>query len=184
MADRYNTGANYRSRNRGAFASMSITGIDEVRRMVEGLPEQVFNKSLPVALTDAAKVVVKAVRENAKKVGFPFGSGLTHKSIGTRRKNYKKSGVIFVAIGPRTGYKQTVTRPGSKAATIADPTKYWHLIEYGFVHKRSGRRIAPRPIFRSALEDHQAAVVQRIYTKLAKEIPKQAERLARKKGGK
>lgn len=125
------------------------------------LPGKVYAKVVGAAASFAMTPVVKFARSRAQK-----RSGLYAKSIGKKRKNYKKDGVVFVVVGARQGFKDPVTGE--------DPTKISHLLEYGTANSPA------YPHMRPALAANKSKVLERYRSKLLKGVDKQVVKLGGK----
>lgn len=117
-----------------AFAvRMRVAGMDRLLKRLDGLEKKVRNQILRKATFKASEPVYKDARRSAPK----GETGLLKKSIGRRVRVYRKSGVVVVVVGPRTGFRKSragrvVTALGKKyQAAGVNPTRYAHLVEFG-----------------------------------------------------
>lgn len=112
----------------GGFGiSVEINGVDAVVRALRGIPRKISKRILKPAMRKASAPIGKAARRRVAK-----DSGLLGKSLGTKIKDYASGNVISVT-GPRTGFKQAVTRktPWGTKKELANPSNYGHLVEEG-----------------------------------------------------
>jgi hypothetical protein len=76
---------------------------------------------------------------------------------------YRQGEHYLGLVGPRTDYYESGVRikkePGEtkeeyleRNAGKRKPANYAHLVEYGFIHAKSGKRIPPRPFLKPAFE--------------------------------
>lgn len=138
-----------------------IEGADQVVSALQDLEKKVRKKALRAAVSKAGSIILKRAKQLA-----PKDSGLLKKSLGRKVKVYP-SGVAVAIVGPRKGFRQDATRRKGKWAavsTIADPTKYGHLVELGTAPhtlKRSGIShpgSSPRSFLRAALDSSQGEI--------------------------
>lgn len=134
---------------------ISVTGCDEVARLLRALPDELREKYGRQGLKAAAEITVAAVQ--ARIPGG--GTGLARASIGfSPIKFYRHSGTLFTAIEPRKGYRRIIAISSTgrrrifgkkvlevkaEAGRVQDPRRYLHIIERG--------RRAVRPIRARAL---------------------------------
>jgi hypothetical protein len=125
--------------------SLKLTGQEKMFATLEALPKAVELRILRNAMRKALKPM-----EAGARGGVPRFSGLLERSIGVGRpKWYAHSGVMYLAVGPRSGFKKSVgyvegsrggrykvLRSAKQKATAKDqriqnPIKYAHLVEGG-----------------------------------------------------
>lgn len=158
-----------------------VGGLEETIKRLDGLKRRVKNTILRKAMRRATAIVLKAARGNC-----PKDTGLLRKSLGSKVKAYRQSGVVVGLVGPRKGFKQEVTRKGG-GKMQADPVRYAHLVEFGrkevtttktvlsdgtTVFGRSVRMVPPRPFLRPAWDQNKAAVREVIANTVAEELTK------------
>lgn len=138
-----------------------IQGVEQVVARLGNVSKAVRNKILRKAINAATGPVYKAARANAKNVVNQAASndavgqvmkstGTLAKSIGRKVKIYRQSGVAVGIVGPRTGFKRTVTLKSGRELVV-DPIKYSHLVEYGT------RRSRAKPFLRPAWDQNKNA---------------------------
>lgn len=142
------------------MTGMDLQGEKALRKVLNQLGPRIARKVTRGALSKAADPIVRAARQNAKRLGSRrVAKGRTRKgvyliemrsghqlarAIGKRVKTYTAQGVIYVAVGPR--FPQGA---------------HGHLVEYG--HKPSGwyakqtgaTYIPPQPFLRPAFDAHK-----------------------------
>jgi HK97 gp10 family phage protein len=92
-------------------------------------------------------------------------TGQLRKSLGSKVKAYK-SGVVIGIIGPRRGFKITVTNAAGESVNV-DPMYYAHLVEYG----HGGPHPAPaHPFMRPAIDTTRQQVVAIIKQTVAEAV--------------
>ena len=117
---------------------MNITAKITTSQMYEGLEEQLLQRMelIDDALSDAADIVHREAKTTS---AFQDKTGNLRKSIKKRKSKFEDGGYIVY------------TARGTKGSG-----NHAHLIEFGHVMvawgKRTGKRVAPRPVFRPALE--------------------------------
>jgi HK97 gp10 family phage protein len=122
-----------------------IDGLKDLLKKVDDLDKRMRGSILRKAVGAGGKILTKSMKQNLKAFkanaktlgkGWSMGdTGLTKKSIGSKVKLYRRSGVAVAIAGPRTGFKKqigTVTRGKSKGKPkFRNPTAIAHLIEKG-----------------------------------------------------
>lgn len=145
---------------------MKITGIKELTRALDKLPDELRKGADRRVLAAGAKPIVKAARAKAAK-----SSGLLRKSIGQNVKKMK--GEYTARIGPRKGMGAMVVRNGVQV--YSNPTQYAHLVEYGTSHS------APQPFVRPAVESSKSEVVAAMAAGLDKHLTSAVRRIRSRK---
>lgn len=154
---------------------------DEKRliRKLDRLPDKIFKRVVGAAASFAVTPVVKAAQSKA-----PKRTGRLAESIGKRRRQYNRAGVVIVVVGPRKGFVDPQTGE--------DPAKIGHLVEFGTApHTIPGAvvnidgRMVPatvhhpgargKPFLKPALHEQAQAVLVRYRSKLWKGIVKYAK---------
>lgn len=97
----------------------------ETVRALLALKPAVAKRLMRYALSAGARIIAREAKDLA-----PRDTGLLKRSIGIRAVTYS-SGVSVAIIGPRKGFKTTVSRRGR--SQVANPAKYAHLLEFGHV---------------------------------------------------
>lgn len=133
-----------------------LEGADQIIARLGNVSRAVKNKLLRKSVNAATMAPYKASRANAKNVvsqvaaGDELGqamksTGTLAKSIGRKVKIYRESGVAVGIVGPRQGFRRTVTLKSGRQL-VMDPVKYSHLVELGT------RRSRAKPFLRTAWE--------------------------------
>lgn len=159
-----------------AGGGIRLEGDRELRRMLHRAPPEVLDRAIAPASRRAMTPVARTAKKRITQLRLHDRSGLLRKSIGVRAQRYRRAGIMWVGIGPRTGFRQVVTTRTGRIV-LRDPVKYAHLIELGFRH-RSGRLVPARPFLDPAIRQHQPTVVRQLAAELGTQIPRIAERLA------
>ena len=98
----------------------------KLEKTLDSLPAKVYKRVVGGAANFAMGGVVTAARAKV-----PSNTGTLKKSLGKRKKNYKRAGVVLIVAGPRKGFIDPQTGE--------DPAKIAHLVERGTVpHAISG----------------------------------------------
>lgn len=155
-------------------AHLKITGLSQLARNIDSLPEK-LRKSAEIAVLRAGAVPIrKYAKVHARK---SKDTGLLEKSIGLSVKKFK--GIASARIGPRKGMRKKVTRTdertGKTYEEIADPNNYSHLVEFGTSHS------AAKPFIRPAIDAAQSEVIDAMAAGLDKHLTRVAARLAKKR---
>lgn len=161
--------------------TVKVHGLDGIVDTLRAFPKQIQNRSLRRALSAAAKPIQDAMLNRIPKKGGQGSTGALRASIKTVIKQVKKGGGMRATIGPATkasrprveeivavsinplrkvvkkvrvvdvNWKRTKGKSRGKVQ-VNTPTRYAHLVENGFLHRRGSTvtRIAPRPFMRPA----------------------------------
>ena len=155
-----------------------LEGDRELRRMLRSAPPAVLDRAIAPAARRAMTPVSRTAKKRITQLRLHDRSGQLRKSIGVRAKRYRRKGIVWVGVGPRTGFRQTVTTRTGRIL-LRNPVKYAHLVELGFRH-RSGRLVPARPFLDPAMRHHQPSIVRQLTTELGVQIPRITERLAKR----
>ena len=131
----------------------SVKNLGEFKGQLQAVQRALRNRILRKAITAGGRPVLKAMRARA-----PSRTGLTRRSLGTRTRTYRGSGVVVAIIGPRTRIRDPKT--GHTPAKVA------HLVEFG--HANAPPHPFVRPAFDSTVRAAEAAMAQVIREELAK----------------
>lgn len=161
---------------RGEF---KITGDKALMRALTMLPPAMQRRVIRVAIPRVLKPMAtkaKALapeRKREGKSGRRTRRGLLKSAIGIRTvKLYKRTGVLFSAVGIRPGFESFVGKRLEKAS------KYGHIQEFGSEHVR-GKRFLTR-----AFRATSGYVLGRMKAEIYKGIGRETERARRKSGAK
>lgn len=156
-----------------------VEGLEDLRvTLLERLPEKLRGKALQGALAQGARPIVSAARAMA-----PVDSGLTRRSIYSKRSKYSKLEYESRIIG---------VRHGKRAAKKGRDAYYWKFVEFGHLvgNKKTGylqkrgkgsghsgivTAVAARPFMRPAFESQKVKALDNIRAALEGEILKVAE---------
>ena len=127
-----------------SVGTVKLTGMRELARAIDKLPKELQRRAESSAIRGGCKPILKAAKGNVAK-----DTGLLKKSLGNTVRTVR--GKTTGRVGPRRGFKKTVTRNGK--SVVSDPTKYAHLVEYGTSHS------AAKPFIRPAIESTEGQVV-------------------------
>jgi HK97 gp10 family phage protein len=130
-----------------ADISVTLSGLDELNKKLEGLKYDVQKKGGRFALRKAAQVVRDAARQNAVAVddsatGRSISKNITEKWNG--RLN-KQTGDLGFRVGVGGGAKLPKDNVDEGAG---GPTPHWRLLEFGT------EKMAPKPFFTRALPEN------------------------------
>lgn len=147
-----------------APAEFDITGVPELTRLLNELPDKIQSRVLKKAIRFAGRKVVKSQRTGIARHNK---SKMLQKSIGTTLKTYKRSGNTVLIVGPRKGF---VAENGEPAGT------------YGTGIEKGWRNRVPDPFMRRSFEAGKATVVPDFQFAIGNGIEKEAAKLAVKHG--
>jgi len=172
-------------------ANFEIKGCRKLMKRLNQLSMHTQTKVLKSAVRKAAKPVVR----DARKL-VPRDTGLLRASLGTKVKQYPRTGTVVAIIGPRLKFagseKIKEKLEGKKKKRL--PVNYAHLVEFGTKphwsrytvlpsgvivphgHVIEGAR--PRPFLRPAFDKNK----QKIMQTMTGEIKKGITRFARRSG--
>ena len=158
-----------------------VDGLQEMIQSLAGLKEAVIRRILRAAVSKGSQIIMKKAKQLASRE-----TGLLRKSIGRKVKVYRTSGVAVAMVGPRIGFRTTVTRKKGKlrpTPTISDPVKYAHLVERGT--KPHGRHpgFQARPFLEPAARGQTGAIRQAMAEEIRRQLEKEAAKALKKKGG-
>lgn len=144
----------------GMQLAIELEGFAEVKLLLMTLPNKVQKSLFRQALRAAARPLVRGLREATNKISarspvgtYSLANNYAMKVIGDRQNNAR----IILIIGAKTGLKLK-TRFG-----IRTPSRYFHLLNNGFFHVRSGKFIPghhmiDQTLFKYGRQAHQAFV--------------------------
>lgn len=145
---------------------ISVTGIEEIDRVLRGMPQQLTHNVLTAAHADAAKPLITTAKATVRKK-----TGDLANSIGVKKTNLSKVGAIgLVQVGPLRG-------GGNKGY-------HGHLIEFG--HKivtRSGKTVGfskKFPFMEPAFNATKAIVEKNISESIGKKLSAYMRRIIKK----
>jgi hypothetical protein len=149
---------------------LSISGVEEIDRVLRGLPLQVSHKILGQAHAEAAKPIIPAAQSKIKDK-----TGNLRASIGTEKIALKKATAVgMVYVGPRRkrGYKG----------------KHGHLIEFGHrIRRRKGGPILgfvkPYPFMEPAFISTKSEVIDNIKDSVGRKLRNFMRTTIRRSGG-
>lgn len=143
-------------------ATISLTGDRRLMRRLTHLKASTQRKVVRPAASKAWTPVNKEAKRRC-----PKETGALERSLGKKIKVYSRTGVVWVAIGPRTGEKYHKVGPDGK---IRKPTKYAHLAEFG------GRRSSGAGFMRGAFDTKRHEAEQILHRETWANIQKEARR--------
>ncbi len=102
---------------------LKIEGVEDVEKALLAIGVKVAQKVVKTAVRKGSKIILKKARDLV-----PVDTGALKKSLGIKRKIYRRSGVMVDIVGPRKGFEKT--GPDGKTR---NPVNYAHLVEMGGV---------------------------------------------------
>ena len=158
-----------------AKTNLTIKGFEEaVAKLANIADKKQMDRRINAAFKKAAEPVLEIAKSKA-----PKDTGALRDSIILNSKKLR-NGNRSVRVGPKTGFVGDFagTKEKGGAVSFSKPSKYAHLVEYGFT-MRNGRKKRGKPFMRPAAA---RAGGQRFIDKAAKLLGKSFARLAKKKG--
>jgi HK97 gp10 family phage protein len=143
-----------------------IDGVKDMLAALDGLKKAVRNRILKRAVNKGIKIILKAAKGRA-----PRESGLLKKSLGSKVKVYRSSGVVVGIVGPRKGFKGEVVRKKGRwfpVSVYSDPVRYAHLVELGTSHAPA------KPFLGPAVTGSRAAIRNAMAEEIRKGLEAQA----------
>lgn len=171
--------------------SVTMTGLDELVKKLEGLKYDVAKKGGRFALRKAAQVIRDAARANALALDDPESSAVIAKNIFERWSNiYNKrtgdlkfrvgitGGVFGKLKGDETGvygskFTKSTRKKGALSGGPGGDTRHWGYLEFGT------EKMASRPFLRPAIE----ANAQKATDVFIREYSKAIDRALKRAGG-
>jgi HK97 gp10 family phage protein len=120
---------------------MRITGVAELMKKLRSIDEKVKKVALQKGIGAAAKIIKDSAKARVRR-----RSGQLAKSLGSKVKTFRNTGIVVGVIGPRKGFKIMID------GKPVDPVRYAHLVENGT------RRSAAHPFLRPAVEENKDGV--------------------------
>lgn len=130
---------------------VKLTGIDELKRALNGASKTIRTKAVRAALRQAGKVIQQAARAKAPvlTVPTPYRSvGTVAKRITVRASKFARQGGnegVYINVRPIAGKAQTKKFGRAGAKNPNDPF-YWRFLEFGT------KKMGARPFLRPAAE--------------------------------
>ena len=151
--------------------TLKITGTNEVLKTIRALPEELMKKAERFVLREGAKPILEAAKANA---GASKRTGTLLKSLGISVRKVKARGgtsQMTARVGARSGGKwklkgMTTNKKGKTSTSVADPSKYAHLVELGTSHS------AAKPFIRPAIESGKGQALNNMAASLDKFLTK------------
>lgn len=116
-----------------AAMEFKLTGFGELAKRLNDLQLNVVDRIAKRAAVRAARIVV-----NAAKAKAATDTGLLQRSLHAVARVYRDSGIVYVAIGPRSSIRAILPRsagdkryPARRVQRLSRPIFYAHLVEGG-----------------------------------------------------
>lgn len=155
-----------------ADVEFKIEGLDPVIRKLRALPDKFAVRGMRRALRKGANVVLKAARNNAKRIDDPESRERIWKNIsvqGGGRRREKQAGGPMMRVGVRGG-----ARPLPKdtdTGLSGGNTTHWRFVEFGTVNNKA------EPFMRPALANNTDAATNAIVAAAKAELDKELAKL-------
>lgn len=152
------------ARGKGSFrVNFELKGVQDLRRMMQGMDMRDQMKTLEVVLEDASKPIVAESRNLIDNYKINR-TGALRKAMGYVTRAYVNTGKIIAYIGARhisyagspsrkTAFPIRQVGPLQSGEEKVVPSKYIHLVHEGFTHV-SGKEVKGRPFLKDAFDKH------------------------------
>lgn len=154
-----------------ADVEFKIEGLDEVVRKLRALPDKFAVRGMRRSLRKGANVVLKAARNNAKRIDDPETRERIWKNIsvqGGGRRREKQAGGPMMRVGVRGGARPL--KRGTETGLPGGDTTHWRFVEMGTVNNKAQPFL--RPALANNVEAATNAVVAAAKVELDKELAK------------
>lgn len=157
------------------MAGYELKGLDEVLKKMDEMAKNVQKKHVKKALREAAKIVQKSAKNNAKKIDDPDTAADISKNIVIRAGKTGDKNSVKMRVGVKDGgkfYRQNkqVQRKGKSRQKnphymfLANDTRHFWLVEFGTAKTRA------QPFLRPALESNLQAATEEFADEIKKGI--------------
>lgn len=158
---------------------LEMSGDRELIAKLGRMSHKIQAKHMRSAVAAGGRVMVKEAKTQARKFKE---SGALLKSLGMKQKSYRHRGIYMAIVGARTKalappserQRRKMTRRQQTRFAKAIPAKYIHLVEQGFIHWKSGRRVSGHMFLTKAIDRSHDAAAGRVRAKLAENIKRDA----------
>ena len=129
-----------------------ITGLDELKKNLKKVSDDIAYKGGRSALRSAANVIRKEAKLRAEKLDDPTTPEKIADNLVVRwdRENFKKTGNPSFMVGVQGGAKGKAKRKGKGGDTF-----YWRFLEFGTA------KMAAKPFMRPAMDAKQQEAVDK-----------------------
>lgn len=154
--------------------TVTMTGVDDLVKKLEGLKYDVARKGGRFALRKAAQVVRNAARQNAFAIDDPTTAANISKNITERWSNKfnRQTGDLMFRVGIQGGAGGSA-KASALAGLPGGDTRHWRYVEFGT------EKTPAQPFFRKAME----ANAQTATNVFIGEYSKAIDRALKKAGG-
>ncbi len=152
-----------------------IRGVEQLRGFLKALPEEVRTSVLGDMCDAGADPMVAAAKTFA-----PRRTGALKKSIGKVVRKYPQNHRALAVVGPTRGKyaKGRKIKQGGDFSGADEPSKYAHLVEFGFT-RADGSRQPAQPFMRLAAIGAETAVAEAMAKGAEKGIEKARRKLVK-----
>lgn len=149
-----------------ATVAVKLEGLKQVQRTLKGLGGAVQRKIVRAGMNKATQPLAKDIKARLRA---HRRYGLLQRSIGRRVKTTRRKTIAGV-VGPRTGYRTQVGTTQDGDPIYANPTQYYHLLEFGTQHSAAHPTL--RPAWAAGKTQAAATLAKVCQEQLAKEVAK------------
>lgn len=152
------------------MSDVKITGMEELTKTFQQLPERLGRNAMRRALRKGANVVRDAARKNANRIDDPatatsIARNIAVSSGGSRRE--KRAGGPMMRVGVRGGARFKKGDNGQPGGN----TTYWRFVEFGT------QQAEAQPFLRPAGEENVSAVLAAVSADAPKQIARELDRM-------
>ncbi len=146
------------------MSKSKITGLDEIKKRLKLVSDDMANKGGRSALRSAANVIRKEAKLRAEQLDDPTTENKIADNIAVRwdRKQFRKTGNPSFRVGVLGGAKKD---SGKKTGKGGD-TFYWRFLEFGT------EKMAARPFMRPAMDAQQQQAIDKFVEAYKKQLDK------------
>ena len=129
-----------------ARVTFDLAAVQELIATLKDLGDVDKSNVLGEMVREGAKPMVRSIKSYVK-----VDKGNLRASISSVVRKRKRKGTALAVVGPARGVYGR--KEGSEAAA---PSRYAHLVEFGFVHAKSGKQVKAQPFMRPGTAAGQA----------------------------
>lgn len=173
----------------------TVTGFGELSAVLQQIPQDLREKVMKPAMVRAVQPVKVAAKRFAKR---SEDTGALRASIDHKVVNYRKGAITVGMVGASTGYFKKGRKLGknSNRRGANSPSKYSHLVEYGYyavspergktlrkgtarLAKRGRTWVPAKPFLRPAIETTKTQVANELVNSIGKGIENTRRRMVK-----
>ncbi|MFA5265256.1 MAG: HK97 gp10 family phage protein [Opitutaceae bacterium] len=134
-----------------------LNGGDDLAKTLTGISARVAKDAALKSVISAVQPIVKGAKQNVAK---HRRTGDLERAIGFFVRKYHRGRRTYAVIGARRGM----------GIGKNEPANYAHLLENGYVNKKTGKRVAAKPYLRPAFDRHAPNAMQQMAAVFSQEL--------------